>query len=287
MSQHPSRTVASSTLVRFGPDHGLFGILSGAGQTQPGSAGTPVLILPNAGLVPRAGPSRLHVELAQRLARKGIRTFRFDTPGVGEAPRLARFSANDSISAAMDALQRDHGCDGFVVGGVCSAADLGWHAAVDDPRVVGMLILDGISFAGPWFHAARLWGVARRGPAVWWGMSRRWNERRIAAAARARPEPTIAEYRDWPDKATAQRQFAQLVGRGVRSLWVYTGGFRDLFLHRRQFTSGFGPGARDPKTSMHHWPDVDHTFYAREHRDRLLGLIEEWMLKWKSAPDTL
>jgi hypothetical protein len=34
---------------------------------------------------------------------------------------------------------------------------------------------------------------------------------------------------------------------------------------------------------MHYWPDCDHTFYARQHRDRLLGTIEQWMLTQERA----
>ena len=32
--------------------------------------------------------------------------------------------------------------------------------------------------------------------------------------------------------------------------------------------------AQDRRVEMHHWPDCSHTFYSRNHRDRLLGAIE-------------
>lgn len=266
-----------SRLLQFGPERRLVGILSG-----PADAAGPVLVLPNAGLVPRAGPSRLHVELAQRLARVGMRSFRFDTPGVGEAPRLAQCSAHDATLAALDALQQAYGATTFVVGGVCSAADLGWSAANADRRVIGMLMLDGLSFTGPWYQWAKMMGALRRGPAAWAGIAGRLFAR-TATAAVGPSRPSIGEYRDWPDKQTAQRRLAELVERDVRSLWIYTGGFGDLFLHPRQFADNFGAAARDHRTSMHHWPDVDHTFFARAHRERLLKTIEDWMLQWRST----
>jgi len=269
-------------LVTFGPDQHLVGILSG----DPVST-APVLVLPNAGLIPRAGPFRLHVELAERLAAHGIRTFRFDTPGVGEAPRLSGCDTQEATLAALDHLAEHHGVDRFVVGGVCSAADLGWALATRDRRVVGLLMLDGISFTGFWFHFARIAGALRRGPGAWFGIARRLLGRTAAnataAAAGAGRMPFIADERGWPGRAEARRQFAALVRRGARSLWIYTGGYADLFLHPRQFVAMFGRVARSSAVEMHYWPDCDHTFYARQHRDRLLGTIEQWMLTQERA----
>ena len=86
-----------SMLVRFGPEERLVGVLSGNATAK-----GPILVLPSAGLIPRAGPFRLHVELAERLAMHGIRTFRFDAPGVGEAPRLAGMADLEATLAAID-----------------------------------------------------------------------------------------------------------------------------------------------------------------------------------------
>lgn len=71
-------------IVQFGPEGRLVGILSGGVQCD----NALTLVLPSAGLIPRSGPFRLHVELARRLEEQGIRTFRFEVPGVGETPRL-------------------------------------------------------------------------------------------------------------------------------------------------------------------------------------------------------
>ncbi len=256
-------------IVQFGPEGRLVGVLSGASLP----AAAPTLVLPSAGLVPRAGPFRLHVELARRLAPRGIRTFRFEVPGVGETPRLAGVGAREATLAALDRLASHYGCKEFVVGGVCSAADAGWHAALADPRVRAVVMLDGVSFTGPWFQLARLAGVMRRPIREWRGVARRW----FARARSGAPAPDMADYREWPDRGEARRQFAALLARNVRSLWIYTGGYSDRFLHPRQFAWSFGPAAGDRMVAMHYWPDCDHTFYARAHRDRLLVTIENWL----------
>lgn len=256
------------TIVRFGPDDRLVGVLAGT----PSPPQRPVLLLPSAGLQPRCGPFRLHVELGERLARHGICSFRFDLPGVGEAPRLNGCDGCAATLAAIDRLQALHESTNFAVGGICSAADVGWQAAVADARVSALLLLDGICFTGPWFHYARAVDRMRRLPREW---RRMWH----SAPDRFRGGGGLGstDFRDWPSRADARRQFAQLVAREVRMLCIYSGGYTDRFLHARQFAWSFGAPARSPHVRMRYWPDCDHTYFARAQRDRLLAAVEDWM----------
>lgn len=262
-------------LVRFGPGRQFVGVLTG-----PDSSEVPLLLLPNAGLQPRSGPFRLHVELGERLAVRGARTFRFDVPGVGEAPRAANFDAVASAIAAMDALQAEHGASRFAVGGICSAADVGWHAALRDERVSGLLQLDGLAYHGPWYRYARVLDRMRRVPSEWRRMLRDATSRGGAPA----DELPTTSFRDWPTREQAQRQFEQLVARGVSMLWIYTGGYTDTVMHARQFRWSFGAAVADARVAMHFWPDCDHTFYSRTHRERLMARVGEWLLGLAQHP---
>ena len=256
------------TIIRFGPQEGLVGVLSGG----PAARNAPTLILFNAGMIPRAGPFRLHAELAGHLAARGLRTFRFDLPGVGETSHQVKCDEHLAASLAMDHLAREHGCSQFVVGGVCSAADLGWRVALEDARVAGLIMLDGVSYTGPWFHFARIAGVLRRPPGQWPGVLAR-----LLGRLRQSGDAFVgSDYRQWPERDAARRQLAQLVARNTRMLCIYTGGMTS-FLHPRQFAWSFGPAARDPRVAMHYWSDCDHTFYARVHRDRLLETVGHWL----------
>lgn len=255
------------TFVQFGPRNQLVGILSA------GAESAPVLVLPNSGMVPRAGLFRLHVELSRMLDAQGMRTFRFDLPGVGEAARIAGCDDRQATRAALDHLASQYGCRRFVIGGVCSAADLGWRIAVQDARVCGLLMLDGISFPGPWFQWARVAAVLRRSPLQWPGVALRLLRR----ARAAQPTPVASDYRDWPSREEARRELGELVARRVRMLWIYTGGVSDRFLHPREFRWGFGKAAHSDVIALEHWPDCDHTFYARAHRDRLLDTVSGWL----------
>ncbi|MFC5568918.1 hypothetical protein ACFPN1_02425 [Lysobacter yangpyeongensis] len=264
---------AVETLVRFGPGGALLGILAG-----PAGKG-PVLLLPSAGLQPRSGPFRLHWILAQRLAAQGIRSFRYDIPGVGEAPRLPDCDATQATIAAIDRLEALHGCGTFAIGGICSAADTGWDAAVADPRVSALLMLDGVCFGGPWHRYARILDLLRRLPREW---------RRFAGKARGRLRGggglDSSAFRSWPTRPQARAQFAQMLAREVRMLWIFSGGYADRFLHPRQFEWSFGACVHDPRVAMHYWPDCDHTYFGKDQRERLLEEVVRWMRALPERP---
>jgi len=255
------------TLVQFGPRNQLVGVLSAGAEVAP------VLVLPNSGMVPRAGLFRLHVKLSRRLEALGMRTFRFDLPGVGEAARIVGCDDRQATRAAFDHLASQYGCQHFVIGGICSAADLGWRMAVADPRVVGVLMFDGISFTGPWFHLARSMAVLKRSPLQWPGVALRLLQRTRSA----QPALVASDYRDWPTRDEARRELAELAARHVQLLWIYTGGVADRFLHRREFYWAFGRPGHDDVNTVLHWPDCDHTFYTRAHRERLLDTVSDWL----------
>jgi len=260
------------TIVRFGPGARLVGILSGTGLP----ADAPVLVLPNAGLVPRAGPFRLHVQLANRLAACGLRAFRFDLPGVGESARDAGLDYREATLAALDYLHANLRCARFAVGGVCSAADLGWIAALSNDRVAGVMMLDGMCYAGPWYRFARVAAALRRGPRHWFGVA----TRRLLRRNRTRESNRPMDIRNWPPLDRARTQMKALLARGVRFLCIYSGGVGDYFLDTRQFGWTFGASAaRDPNVRLHHWPDCDHTYFARVHRERLLQTVITWLME--------
>ena len=248
-------------------DSGLFGLLS-RDSVQPIRG--PVMVLINPGVIPRSGPFRLHMRLGRRLAERGIATFRFDLPGIGDTMPSAALTRLEAVSAALDAVQKHTGVSTFVLGGLCLGADLAWTAAVQDPRIVGLLQIDGLARAGYWFHFG--W-AKRRFPSL--------PLRSLAAIAHwamAKLKPQGEFDRDWPAPGMERRQLNILLDRGVQLFALYTGGISDYFRDARQFAATFALPAHQPGVRFEFWSDCDHVFYTEADRLRLIQSVQDWYL---------
>lgn len=256
----------SESLLELGG--GRFGVLH-----APASPGPVVFVLLNAGAVHRQGPFRLYVQLARRLAARGFASFRFDQPGIGDAVLAGEQPPLEGLADVLDRLAARTGCQRFVVGGICSAADAAWQLALQDTRVCGLLLLDPVAYAPGWYRFGR-W-LRRRSPAAVLGaLLRRLRPQRKAGPAA--PAAVEADYRNWPKPEEAGAQLAGFCARGVETLALYTGGVAHYFLHPRQFAATFGPAARDRHVQFDYWPEVDHLFYRPIDRDRVIEHVCGW-----------
>jgi len=244
---------------------GLFGVINhGAGGVGRDTA----VILFNAGMVQRSGPHRGSVLLARALAGHGFPVLRFDQSGLGDSPISTTASADRrhaELRAAIDLLAAQTGARRFVIGGICSAADNAFRLAAVEPRVHGLLLLDGLAYRTPgywWryllprmFHPGKVW---------------RWWRQRGA-------QTDMANFRDFPTQAEAVAQMTDMVARDMRLLFVFTGGAYRYFNHAGQLSAGLGAAARSPQVSLAYWPDCDHTFYLQRDRLRLQDTIAAWL----------
>lgn len=233
------------------------------------------VILLNAGLVHRMGPFRLYVQLARRLAAQGYVVLRFDQSGLGDSPLSSRTSHSrkrDEVVAAMDLIERETGVAGFVLGGICSGADDSFNIAPDEPRVRGVVLLDGVGYRTRGHrlrhYLPRLLNPVRLLPALWRRLRRR------GAPSRAVGNDDL---RDFPDQAEAVRRLQALDARGAQVLLLYTGGVASYHNHRRQAAESFGAVMRSPNMATEYWVECDHTFYVRRHREKLFAYLDGWM----------
>lgn len=233
------------------------------------AGGDTAVILMNAGMVQRVGPYRGGLQLARALAAGGFAVLRFDQSGLGDSPVAPGASPSlrhDELRAAIDLVAARIGARRFVIGGICSAADYGFNLAAAEPRVHGVLLLDGLAYRtfGYWWRhlLPRLADPAK----VW-----RWLRRHGQA------RPSMADFRDFPTRDEAARQLGAMVARDVRLLFVFTGGAHGWFNHAAQLASCLGPAARSPQVTVEHWPGCDHTFYLQRDRTRLQRAVLEWL----------
>jgi pimeloyl-ACP methyl ester carboxylesterase len=113
-------------------------------------------VLLNAGALRHIGPNRTWVEMARRWAALGVTTVRLDLAGIGDADgderelvsNAALYARRSTVDALglLDQLAQRGFPDRFVLGGLCSGAYWSLHAALADPRVLGVLMVNLYSF---------------------------------------------------------------------------------------------------------------------------------------------
>lgn len=243
-----------------------FGVLTRAQQPARRKA----VVLFNAGLIHRTGPFRLHVHLARELARQGFDVLRFDLPGMGDAPLGTHANQESAVAEAMDTVQAETGSGDFIVGGVCTAADLGWKIAAAEPRVSGVLLLDGMAVQNKWFRVGQLGLLLKRPLLSWPGM--------VARFFKAKPEdaPGVMDFRDWPDPASFKQQLGSMLGRGVKVLAFYTGGISYYLLHSRQLDATFGKFRSHANLEVEYRPGLDHILFSPLDRQQVIERVCEW-----------
>lgn len=231
------------------------------------------VVLLNAGLIHRAGPFRLHVQLARELSAQGFDVLRFDLPRIGDAPAGSLGSEEAAIKDAIDRLVAATGCTGILVGGLCSGADRSFALAAADRRITGLLMIDGLAVRNHWFRIGQLSLILKRSPLTWPGM--------VARLLRARSvgTPQLADFREWPDHETFHSQLAQMLERGVKVLALYTGGVAYYMLHARQLDATFGRSRGHAGLQGEYWPGLDHLLFAPGDRRRLVDRIKRWAVQ--------
>lgn len=257
--------------LRFGADDRLFGIAGLPDATAP----VGVIVL-NAGVLHRVGPFRMHVELTRQLNAAGYPTLRMDLSALGDsrpsAQALSRVEqARADVGAAMDLLAAQAGCRRFVLVGLCAGAASSHVVACVDMRVAGVVFLDG--------YVYRTFGYRLRHYLPQLLSVRRWLHylRTVPKRlARMRPEDAAFEIAV-PPRARIRADYADMLARGFKLCFVYSGGISTYFNAVRQFGEMYGQLARHPNVAVHYLAHTDHTYALTGDRQLLLDTIDAWL----------
>lgn len=264
--------------LSFGPGGTLFGILS---LPPDRDSRQPAVLIPNTGLDHRAGPGRMHVELARALAACGHASLRLDLPGFGDSDELPIGGGirAPALRAAMDALDARGLASGYVVAGFGSGAEHARAAAAADPRVVGALLYDGASLRTPRYWLNRL--MLRVSGAVPSGATPRVPPRidLTPAAGDALHDmlPDEILLHAAPARELLLADFTELVRRAVPLMCVFSGQLEAEYNYDTQLLDAV-PILRDyARLRLHHLPEADHRFGRRATREQVIGLVVQWL----------
>jgi hypothetical protein len=259
--------------IVFGSHQHLLGVLRRVAPESDQNDVAVIMVTP--GMLHHAGPFRLHVDLAERFAERGIASLRFDLSGIGESfgvgtgGRSIDRAANE-IRQAIDWLVEHTAARRVILFGLCSGADDSIHAALSDDRVAGVLAMDGCGFPTPAFYKYRfrkhvLPRLIR--PRKWVSLLMRTF--RIGQATGGTLSPGI-DVREFPDRDEQVRQLQQLSDRGVRMHFAYTGGIGDYYNHAEQFGEMFPELIHDTNVTSRFFGSMDHVAMLLEDRRELV-----------------
>lgn len=271
-------------LVVFGDRGDLVGILS----EPAGSRRQPVACLfPNVGLAHRIGPHRLNVRISRALARAGLTSLRFDLSGIGDSP-AARSSehfmdqAVRDMKAAMDHLEAATGIRRFIVFGICSGAANGYFITQADPRVAGVLMLDGFRYPSLMARIANAFQLAGnvRFKTVCSRLARKI-ERRFSKMNDPEPAAALIDVDVdvmKPPMAAFRSSIESMIARGVHVYFIFSGSLRLKDRHRA-FLSAFGSAAFLEQVRYDFLAEMDHTATPLATQHRLIEAVNDWAMQ--------
>ncbi len=298
----------------FGSGATMLGITSEPASPAPPGQPRPAVIVINAGIVHRIGPARNAVDAARRLADEGFLVLRFDLSGLGdsESRRGGTWESNAlvDIKQAMDHLEKTRGVRSFVLMGLCSGADHAFTAAVDDPRVVGAVLLDGYGYRTRRFYAHHYGtralalrsnkGALRR---LGLRVAAQLKERAVRSLRREPPKPPGEEeiagvapaegdvmnqwQRPFPPREEFARDVGKLVARDLKLLFVFTGGIEQYYNYPEQLADSLPEVDVRGRIDVEHLPTSDHTITELENKARFLTLLVGWFRRRFPAPRAL
>lgn len=260
--------------VRFGRESHLVGVLTSpaAPQTRPG------VVLINAGMVYRVGPRRLHVRLARALAEQGHACMRFDLSGLGDSTAVSGGQPSlqwlEDVKDAVALLTTRGGSPSAILFGICAGAVRAYEAALVDPRVSGIFLVD--CYLYPTWKTRMRFSARRFREGIDW-----------QAALLSRLRGLFGSRREMAGAFTANEAlesgsipktlFAQGLGNlSQRGAWVaqiMSGENPRLYNYALQFDDGFRSWRLGDRISAHYFPEASHTFGEPSQQRSLIDFV--------------
>ncbi len=272
-------------VVVMGHDQSLVGVLSEPAAVG-APAGKPGFVMLNAGLLHHVGQNRLSVNLTRTLQNQGYYALRFDLSGIGDSVnRRSELPFQErsisEIQEALDYLQQTKGINSFVLCGLCTGADNAFRAGVADPRVTGIVTLEGYAYSTATYKKRKYLKKALDINA-WKKRLRRYTENESDRAASEAEEQRGDVSYHWtlPPIEKMEIHLRGLVEREVRMLMVYAGN-NARYNYTGQFADAFPSLDFKGLLQESRYELSDHNFSMASDRERLYGEISDWM---KSLP---
>lgn len=274
----------------LGQRKSLVGVISQSAMSS-ASLDQPAILILNAGIIHRVGPSRLSVLLARALAESGYTALRFDLSGIGDSEirsdGLAPLESSlADIREALDWLESTGRLRRVVLIGLCSGANHALLYGGSDPRVIGLVLLDPaipktfryyLRHFGPRLFRLGVWLSLIRGRHP---LCQCLKERRVTSPPDL-PQPQAPDLQSPEVRSFLERAYRRSLNHGIRFLAVFTGGRENRHNYREQMLDAFPKVRFGDRLRLEYFENADHTFTSSVERARLIGLIVDWVKNTK------
>lgn len=272
-------------IATFGRNGNLNGIVCTSDQSDTDL----MLILLNAGVTHKAGPFRLNVDIARHVAGHNINSFRFDVGGLGDSEKIQSSLTHEAammqdIGDALNLLELKYGTKRFIVIGLCTGAEHSHKIALLDDRVIGCVWLDGYGYATPKFYMNR-YVPKLLNPLKWLRLiARLLGLNRISGKQNRQELPTALSGNNIDDFVWRQpainkyiQDMALLFNRGVKCLYIYTGGVYEYYNYADQYKDSFNKHDFMQNITVEYLPLANHTYTLHKDKAILLKKIVDWI----------
>ncbi len=303
----PSGARVRETVVHFGSDHGIFGIVSEPLERR---ASGPALVLVNGGTNHRPGINRNYTEWARAWAARGRVVLRFDIRGLGDSPPLYprdlcvlyRPESRTDICDAFDFLATRYGKQRFICLGLCGGAYQSLHTALEDSRVCGVVMLNPLRFQAersslPDFQSEfdhkplarqvraalspKKWRSALRGE-----LDLRRKSRLLLGQLRSDADTRTRQLRSWlrgedrPPSSWMAAVFLELLGRRCNLLIVLNADDAMVSVMNEQLEADLGRLKATGRFAIELIDNTDHIFSPLWSQERLSAILEATLTRW-------
>lgn len=277
--------------VLLGKTRTLVGIITDPASGTQTPAHATVLLL-NAGLLHRIGPSRMYVRLARELAAAGFPVLRLDFSGIGDSEARRdnvafEEAALEEVRDAMDLMAKAKGSQRFLLMGLCSGADNAFQAARVEPRVAGIALIDGFAYRTPGFwlryYQERMLDLGKWKQLLVTKFGAGGKAESEVQAGEALDDSEASYVRGFPPIDQTRSDLEAMASRGISVLFAYSAGQYQYYNHAEQFDDAFRGADFRGRITSRFFPSSNHTFTRHAHRDELIDAIRNWAVTTTTA----
>ncbi len=272
-------------ILQFGKKNQLTGVLCEPDLVK--VTGTAIIFL-NSGLLHHVGACRLHVALARDLAKLGLPSIRFDHSGVGDS---AIVESNDDfitrsvaeVKTVLDSLQTSLKMENFILFGLCSGADTGFYAALQDNRVSALVQLDPYVYRTPKYYLTH-YLPRLRNIMTWQRAVKRLFSKVVGKSGQLNLDNNewyeAPEYiRVFPEQHAIAQGLQQLVARKVAILNIFSGGSAFCYNYKGQLKDCFKNILMRANYTEEFFPGASHIFTQRAEQKGLRRVVADWLVQ--------